>query len=62
MKRRELVRHLEQAGCRLVRHGGNHDVFQNPANGRKQPVPRHSEIDDQLVRHILKLLGLARPT
>ena len=48
MKRAELVRELTEAGCILLRHGSRHDVYQNPANGRKQPVPRHSEIDDQL--------------
>ncbi len=59
MKRTELVRQLTEAGCILHRHGGRHDLFLNPANGRKQPVPRHSEIDDQLARHIKKYLGVA---
>lgn len=27
MKRERLVRELERAGCRLLRHGGNHDVY-----------------------------------
>lgn len=35
-----------------------HDIFHNPLTGQKQAVPRHSEIDDQLVRHIRKHLGL----
>lgn len=30
------------AGCTLHRHGGRHDLFLNPANGRKAPVPRHA--------------------
>ncbi|MBV5310644.1 type II toxin-antitoxin system HicA family toxin [Chromatium okenii] len=58
MKRKEFIRSLETQGCRLQRHGSNHDIFLNPINGKKQPVPRHSEIDDQLVKHIRKHLGL----
>ncbi|MHB1590632.1 MAG: type II toxin-antitoxin system HicA family toxin [Sulfuricella sp.] len=58
MKRQDLIRQLTQAGCTLLRHGSRHDIFQNPANGKKQPVPRHSEIDDRLAAHIRKFLGL----
>ncbi len=58
MKRKELIRQLTEAGCEFVRHGGRHDVYRNPANGRKQPVPRHSEVNEHLARHIKKHLGL----
>ena len=49
---------LQQQGCILQRHGGRHDIYLNPATGQKQPVPRHNEIDNVLVGHILKYLGL----
>jgi hypothetical protein len=42
----------------LLRHGSRHDIYLNPANGNKQPVPRHSEVDEQLARHIKKYLGI----
>ncbi|MBI5017937.1 MAG: type II toxin-antitoxin system HicA family toxin [Deltaproteobacteria bacterium] len=58
MKRGELIRQLTEAGCVLHRHGGRHDVYLNPATGQKQPVPRHTEIDDTLARHIKKHLGV----
>jgi len=58
MKRKELVRHLTEAGCVLHHHGSRHDIYLNPKNGLKQPVPRHAHIEDQLARHILKFLGL----
>lgn len=58
MKRHELIRELEQAGCQFVRHGANHDSYVNPANGRKAPIPRHAEIRDTLCRLIKKQLGL----
>jgi predicted RNA binding protein YcfA (HicA-like mRNA interferase family) len=44
VKRRVFLRELRKAGCILHRHGGRHDLYLNPANGRKAPVPRHNEI------------------
>jgi mRNA interferase HicA len=58
MKRKNFIRQLEKEGCVLLRHGSRHDVYQNPATGKKQPIPRHTEIDDQLIKHIRKYLGL----
>ena len=60
MKRSELIRQLQRAGCVLHRHGGRHDIYINPVTGQKQPVPRHNEIDDALAKHIKKYLGLKR--
>lgn len=57
MKRRELVERLEETGCKLIRHGGKHDWYQNPRTGMAQPVPRHTEIKEHLARHILKKLA-----
>ena len=39
MKRRDLIRKIEELGCVLVRHGGNHDWYTNPATKKSQPVP-----------------------
>jgi mRNA interferase HicA len=39
MKRTDLIRKLEEAGCEFVRHGGNHDWYRNPKTGTSQPVP-----------------------
>jgi len=58
MKRSELIRQLTEVGCVLYRHGSRHDIYLNPSTGQKQPVPRHSEIDDALAKHIKKYLGL----
>ena len=58
MKRKQFVRQLKKEGCFLLRPGSKHDIYQNPATGKKQPVPRHTEIDEQLVKHIRKYLGL----
>ena len=58
MKRSQLIRQLTKAGCVLLRPGARHDIYVNPANGNKQPVARHTEIDDDLAKHIKKYLGL----
>ncbi len=59
MKRSAFIRQLKKDGCLLDRSGKRHDIYINPATGKKQPVPRHTEIDDALARHIRKYLGLA---
>jgi predicted RNA binding protein YcfA (HicA-like mRNA interferase family) len=56
MKRKALIKRLTDSGCILVRHGGRHDLYKNPATGKKQPVPRHNEIDETLAKHIIKEL------
>jgi predicted RNA binding protein YcfA (HicA-like mRNA interferase family) len=58
MKRRDFIRELEQAGCVLHRHGSRHDVYRNPANDRKVPVPRLRELPNSLCRLIRRQLGL----
>jgi hypothetical protein len=40
------------------RHGGRHDIYRNPANGRQAPVPRHREIAGTLCGIIRRQLGL----
>jgi len=56
MKRTDLIRKLDEAGCVLVRHGGNHDWYRNPKTDVSQPVPRHREINELLAKHVLKKL------
>jgi mRNA interferase HicA len=58
MKRKEFIRQLKKDGCVLLRSGARHDIYMNPSTGNKQPVPRHTEIEDSLVKHIRKYLGL----
>jgi predicted RNA binding protein YcfA (HicA-like mRNA interferase family) len=56
MKRRDLVKELENMGCVFIRHGGKHDWYQNPKTKVSQPVPRHRKINDNLAKHIKKML------
>jgi mRNA interferase HicA len=58
VKRHELIRELQKAGCSLKRHGKRHDIYLNPKNGRKAPIPRHTEIKNSLCELIRRQLGL----
>ena len=58
MKREGFIRELSRLGCVLIRHGKKHDIYLNPENGRKAPVPRHAEIKNTLNILIRKQLGL----
>ncbi len=58
MKRRELIQHLEDHGCQLLREGGKHSLYFNPSNDQTSAVPRHREINDFLARKICRDLGV----
>jgi hypothetical protein len=50
---------MQRQGCRLIREGGRHTIYINPANGAKAPVPRHVEIDNRLAKKICEQLSIA---
>ncbi|MSQ07278.1 MAG: type II toxin-antitoxin system HicA family toxin [Dehalococcoidia bacterium] len=55
----ELKRRLRRVGIALVREGGSHEVWQNPANGRRTQIPRHrGEVPTGTLRSILRQLGV----
>jgi mRNA interferase HicA len=54
MKRRQLLRHLRGNGCELLREGGNHSWWHNPAQNRRFAVPCHTEISNVLANKICK--------
>lgn len=58
MKRRDLIRHLEAHGCAFLREGGNHTVYVNPSKRKVSTVPRHPEINEDLVRKICRDLEI----
>lgn len=61
MKRRDLVRHLEDQGCELLREGGNHTVYVNRKAQKTSTVPRHNEINNFLARKICRDLQVSFP-
>lgn len=58
MKRRDLIKHLTDNGCVLVREGGKYSIYQNPVNQKEAPITRHLEMEDFAARKICKQLGL----
>ena len=61
MKRRKLIRHLEENGCRLLREGGSHSIWENPKSGKRTAVPRHSEINEYTTIKICQQLEISNP-
>lgn len=61
MKRRDLIRHLEEHGCIWIREGGNHTVYRHVAHQKISTVPRHTEINASLARKICRDLGVPPP-
>ena len=56
MKRRDLIKLFESNVWWLLRSGANHDIY---TNGEKsEPIPRHSEIKEQLAKAIIRRQGL----
>ncbi len=58
MKRNLLLRFLADNDCVLYREGARHSVFINTKTFKKAAIPRHSEINDYLVKEICKELGI----
>ena len=61
MKRDDLLRHLRQFGCVLLREGGKHSVYVNRAAQKSSAIPRHREINDFLAKKICRDLDVKEP-
>lgn len=57
MKRRDLIKKLEEAGYKVDRDKGDHTIYEKDG-GRPVQVPRHKEINENTARSILKAAGL----
>lgn len=56
MKRKDWIEMLERNGFSFERHGADHDLY---VRGKeREPVPRHREIDERLIKAIIKRRGL----
>ena len=56
VKRRDLIRHLEANGFRLLREGGSHSIYTNDV--KVIPVKRHKQFDRITANEICKQAGL----
>ena len=61
MKRRELLAHLQQHGCILLREGASHSIWHNPQTLRREAIPRHNEIKRGLAWTICRNLSVPIP-
>jgi predicted RNA binding protein YcfA (HicA-like mRNA interferase family) len=41
MKASEFVKNIKTQGCYVLRHGGSHDIWINPATGGLTSISRH---------------------
>ena len=56
MKRRDLIKLFEANGWYFLRSGTNHGIYTDGRNF--EPVPRHTEIKENLAKAIIKRRGL----
>jgi len=56
VKRRELIKYLEQNGFYLLREGRKHSIYTN--NERTIPIKRHRTIDRITANELCKQAGL----
>jgi predicted RNA binding protein YcfA (HicA-like mRNA interferase family) len=54
MKRSEFIKILAEHNVVFFRSGSKHDIYRHNVTGKKVTVPRHGEIDNILVKEILK--------
>jgi len=56
VKRNLLLRLIRKQGAIFVRHGSKHDIYINPRTGVIEQVPRHSDIEENLAKNIIRNL------
>ena len=56
VKRRDLIRYLQEDGFRLLREGGSHPIYTNDT--KVIPVKRHRVFDRITANEICKQAGL----
>jgi predicted RNA binding protein YcfA (HicA-like mRNA interferase family) len=56
----EITRLAKKNGCRIKRHGSEHDIWVNPKTGNTAQIPRHQskELATGTARKIMKDLEL----
>lgn len=56
MLTRDFIKLLESNGWYFKRHGAGHDIYTD--GKRRESVPRHRKMDDDLAKAIIKRRGL----
>jgi predicted RNA binding protein YcfA (HicA-like mRNA interferase family) len=57
VKRQKLLKEITKRGDVFVRHGANHDIYENPRANISTQVPRHSDINELVAKAIIKFFS-----
>jgi predicted RNA binding protein YcfA (HicA-like mRNA interferase family) len=57
MKRQKLLKEIAKRGAVFVRHGANHDIYENPRTNTSTQVPRHADIAEPVAKAIMKFFS-----
>ncbi|MGL6076728.1 MAG: type II toxin-antitoxin system HicA family toxin [Fimbriiglobus sp.] len=60
MKKIAFVKHLRRRGCQLIRQGKKHEFWAGPT-GSRATAPRHTELQNPLVKAICQQLQVKLP-
>ncbi|MBQ9867077.1 MAG: toxin-antitoxin system, toxin component, HicA family protein [Lachnospiraceae bacterium] len=52
MKRRKLIKEVENNGWWIKRHGAEHDIYTNGSSD--VAVPRHPDVNEETAKEIIK--------
>jgi predicted RNA binding protein YcfA (HicA-like mRNA interferase family) len=54
VKRQKLLKEILKRGAVFVRHGANHDIYENPRTNVSTQIPRHADINELVAKAIIK--------
>jgi predicted RNA binding protein YcfA (HicA-like mRNA interferase family) len=57
LKRQKLIKEIIKKGAVFVRHGANHDIYENPRTNTSTQIPRHTEINELVAKAIIKFFS-----
>jgi predicted RNA binding protein YcfA (HicA-like mRNA interferase family) len=57
LKRLKLLKEITKRGAVFVRHGANHDIYENPRTNTSTQVPRHANINEIVAKSIIKFFS-----
>ena len=57
MKRQKLLKEIVKRGAVFVRHGANHDIYENPQINASTQIPRHSDVNELVAKAIIKFFS-----
>ena len=57
MKRKKLLQAVNAVGAVFIRHGGDHDIYENPRTHEFTQIPRHSDVCEYTALAIIKKMS-----